>query len=68
MNPAGIARASSSLYTIDLIRRFKDLVRSLAPSLSYEECVAVIVAAGREALDSDRDVEAVIVSRLTQSK
>ena len=40
MNPAGIARASSSLYTIDLIRRFKDLVRSLAPSLSYEECVA----------------------------
>lgn len=66
MNAAGIARVAPKLYALDLIRRFTDLVRSLAPTLTYEQVVEVIVSAGREALDSDRDVEAVIVSRLSK--
>lgn len=66
MNSAGIARVAPKLYALDLIARFKDLVRSLAPTLTYEQVVEVIVSAGREALDSDRDVEAVIVSRLSK--
>lgn len=67
MNAAGIARVAPKLYALDLIRRFSDLVRSLAPTLTYEQVVEVIVSAGREALDSDRDVEAVIELRLKQS-
>ena len=66
MNAAGIARVAPKLYALDLIRRFSELVRSLAPTLTYEQVVEVIVSAGREALDSDRDVEALIVARFSK--
>lgn len=66
MNAAGIARVAPKLYTLDLLRRFRERVHEAAPHLTYDQVAELIVSAGREALDSDRDVEAVIVSRLSK--
>lgn len=68
MTSAAVARVSPKLYSLDLIIRFRDLVHALAPTLTWEQAAEVIVSAGREALDSDQDVEAVIVSRLGGTK
>ena len=53
--------ATRSLWVVELLRRFTPVVRAALPLASYDDVMGLIVAAANLALDTGRDIEAVVV-------